>query len=85
MNLQKAKAILKLQKDTKKGLFSSSGQEYFSWLISDEKICLDGNFTWQELEVFSWWMRKFGKQIPHTFQFTISNWIFRIGKMGRQK
>jgi hypothetical protein len=43
MNSQQAKAILNLKKDTKAGLFSSSGQEYFSWGITDERICLDGD------------------------------------------
>ena len=34
---------------------------YFSWDIGDITACLDGNFTADELEAISWWMRNRNK------------------------
>lgn len=33
---------------------------YTAWAVGDDTICLDDNFTADELEAIVWWMRNHG-------------------------
>lgn len=55
MNEEMARKILPVREDDD-GLGPSYGH-YMEWTPGRDKICLDSNFTIEELEAIIWWIR----------------------------